>query len=275
MSTGVRGFELTGKPTPTRELLRDIWESRRLLEMLARRDFFVRYRRAALGMAWAVILPAFQATILALIFTNVVKIKTVAPYPVFIFPAYLAWGFFAGTMPAGASAIVDGAALSNKIYFPRAMLPLVSVASSLYNFFFSICTIIAVTIVFSAWPGWRLLLLVPATVLLVALTAAFALFFSGIHVYFRDLRYIIGALTSPWLFVTPVVYPLSRARGLVRILIMVNPMTGIIELFHASTTGEEHGWLPTVGTSVAWIVVALVGALAIHRRFNRVFSDLL
>jgi ABC-type polysaccharide/polyol phosphate export permease len=275
MSTGAAGFELHGEATPVRELLRDLRRSRTLIRTLARKDFFVRYRRATFGLLWAGALPLFQATVLALVFSHVVRVETRVPYAVFVFPAYSAWAFFAATLPTASTSIVDNAQLSNKIYFPRAVLPITNVIANLYGFVFTIAAVVAICVIFGSWPGVRLVLLVPSTLLLVALTTSLALLLSGLHVYFRDVRFLVQAALSVWLFITPVLYPLSQAEGAARVAMQLNPMTGVAQLFRASVTGEETGWGGSVVATCAWVVVLGAAALLVHRRYNRVFSDLL
>lgn len=270
-----RGFELEGEATPVRELARDLWRSRSLIGMLAKKDFFVKYRRASFGMLWAACLPLFQATVLALVFSRVVRVETDEPYAVFVFPAYAAWSFFSQSLPTASTAIVDNAHLSNKIYFPRAVLPLASVLAALYGFAFTLVALFGVTIAFGEYPDLDTLLLIPAVALLVLLTSGMSLLISGLHVYFRDMRFFLQAALSVWLFVTPVLYPLDDASGAIGVALRANPMSGVCELFRAAVTGGDPGWLATVAVSVAWVVVTLVAALLVHRRYNRVFSDLL
>lgn len=275
MATEEPGFELTGESTPVGELVRDIWASRQLVRMLARKDFFVKYRRASFGLLWAVLLPLFQAAVLSYVFSKVVRVETDVPYAVFVFPAYAAWSYFAQTLIPASTAIVDNSTLSNKIYFPRAVLPLTNILASLYGFAFTVIAVLLVCAGFGVNPGWRILLLLPATVLLVALTASLSLVLSALHVYFRDVRFLLQAAMSVWLFVTPVLYPLERAPGGSQAVLRANPMTGIAQLFRASVTGEETGIGPSVLITVAWVVVAATAAALVHRRYNRVFSDLL
>jgi lipopolysaccharide transport system permease protein len=270
-----RGFDLQGEATPVAELVRDVWRSRALIQMLAKKEFFVKYRRATFGMLWAAGLPLFQATVLAVVFSRVVKVEVEGPYAVFVFPAYAAWSFFSSTLPGASTSIVDNAALSNKIYFPRAVLPISSVVAALYSFAFTLVALLGVCLAFGETPGLKALLLVPAAALLVLLTAGLALLISGMHVYFRDMRFFLQAALSVWLFVTPVLYPLEQAGGVLAVAAWVNPMTGVCELFRTAVTDADAGWSGTVAVSVVWVIATLLASVLVHRRYNRVFSDLL
>ena len=265
---------LRGESTPASKLVREVWDARPLLGMLARKDFFVRYRRASFGLLWAVALPLFQAAILALVLSRVVKIHTPVNYAVFVFAGMVVWAYFAASLQTASTAIVDGSDLSTKIYFPRAVLPLVPVISTGYGLVLSVVVLLVMAMAVGAPLGTNLLLLPPAVVLAGALTASLALVLAALHVYFRDVRYLVQAALLAWFYVTPVFYPLQLARGLAP-WIRANPVTGAVELMRAATVGADPGWLPAVWWSLGWTAALLVVALALHRRYDRVFVDLL
>lgn len=271
----VDGFELRGESTPVGRLLADLWASRRLIAILARKDFYVRYRRASFGLLWAVGLPLFQAAVMAVVFSRVVRIETGVSYPVFLFAGLVPWSFFASTLGTASTAIVDGASLSNRIYFPRAVLPLVTVAANLYGFVISVGILLLLCLAFGVGLGPEVVLLVPATLLLVALATGFGLFAAAAHVYFRDVRYLVQASVTAWFYATPVLYPLDLAPSSLRTVIEVNPATGVVQLFRAATVGSSTGLVTPAAITCAWVVVLLAAALQLHRRYDRVFADLL
>ncbi len=268
------GFELTGESTPVGELASGVWASRHLLGILARKDFVVRYRRASFGLLWAVAVPLVQALVLAALLSKVVRFSTNVDYSVFVYSGVVLWTAFSNSLSSGSAAIVDGADLSTKVYFPRAVLPLVSVFSNAYGLLVSVVifVVMAVASGVALRPGF--VLIVPGVALCLLLSASFTLVLAGLHVYFRDVRYLVQAGLLVWFYASPVLYPL-RAVGGLRPLLEANPMTGVIELFRAGTIGADPEWLRTVMFSVAWTVVLLVTATLIHRRYNRVFVDLL
>jgi homopolymeric O-antigen transport system permease protein len=269
------GFDLRGETSSLRTIVSQIWKSRDLLVMLAKKDFFARYRRAAFGTAWAVALPLFQAVVLAFVFTHIVRFKAAVNYPTFVFSGILPWTFFSTALTAAATSIVDGQALATKIYFPRAILPLATVASNLFAFLPNILVLFGMELIFGVGIGPRAILLIPATLLMIVVTAAFGLVFSAAHVYFRDVRYILQAGLLAWFWASAVFYPLTLARGLLRTLIMINPVTGIVTMFRAATVGGDPGWTTSAWYALGWVGALLVLAAALHRRFDRVFVDLL
>lgn len=258
-----------------RSLLAGLWAHRRLLAMLARRDFFVRYRRASLGIAWAILIPVVQALVLAVVIGRIARIATPGvPLTVFILSGTVAWTFFSGAVSAATTAIVYGASMSTKIYFPRAVLPLVTVFSGMIGLLLNLAVLIALLPIFGSWPGWRLLLLPAAVALMVALAAAFGLVLSALQVYFRDIRYLLDAAQRAWFYLTPVFYPLSKVPA-IRPYLEANPATGMVELLRAATVGAETDWLTSLWWSLGWLVVLAAAGLLVHRRYDRLFADLM
>ena len=273
------GFVLTNRPAPLSELAADLVGARQLVSVLARRNFFIRYRRASFGLAWAVGLPLTQAVVMAAIFHYAVRIRT-PHYPVFVFTGLFAWSFFSTGVLSGTTSIVDNSAMSSRIYFPRAVLPIVAVLSETYAFAISILILLALAAGFQVWPGWHTFLLLPATVLLVVLTVAAAMVLSATQVYFRDVKYVVQATLLAWFYLTPVFYPLDflrehRVPGALRIIVQVNPATGVVELFRAAVTGADRGWGTEALIATVWTVALLVVATQLHRRYDRLFADLL
>ena len=273
------GFVLSGERHPIRELVAATWRSRSLISILARKDFFVRYRRATFGMIWAAALPLMQAMVLAFIVSRFVKFDTNGgaiggSYVAFVLSGTVPWQCFAGMLNGGSTSIVDGANLSAKIYFPRIVLPLANGLTAAYGLVLSIVAVFAVSLITGVDLGPDVLYIVPGILLGLWLGASFAVVLSALHVYFRDVRYLVQAALLVWVYLTPVIYPLSFI-GDARKFIMVNPMTGVVELYRAATVGAEAGWEWAVLWSVCWCVVLTIFGLFLHRRFDRVFVDLL
>jgi ABC-type polysaccharide/polyol phosphate export permease len=267
-----QGFDLTATPLPVRRLVRDVWRSRSLIFVLARKDFFVRYRRTAFGLLWAVGLPLLQAAILALVFGHL--LRSHAPdYPAYVFAGMVPWSFFSSTVSGGATAIVDNSNLSNRIYFPRAVLPLVSAVSATYSVAIAVALLIAMCVGFGVDLGPRLVLLVPAVALVAALAASFALVLSAVHVYFRDVRFLVTAALTVWLYVTPIIFQVDQLPRALRPVVRANPMTGVVELFRFATVGASNGWTSSLVVTGVWIVVLITAALILHRKYDRLFAD--
>lgn len=270
------GFELRGSSTPPLALVRDLVRSRDLLRTLARKDFYVRYRRTSFGVLWAIGLPLVQAVVLGVVFTRVVRIESDGSYGIFVLAGVLPWTFLATSVGNGSTAIVDGTELATKIYFPRAILPLVIIGSNLYGFVAGVVVLLLAAVVIGQGLSLDVWLVLPATLLMILFTSALVLLLAGLHVYFRDLRFIVQAGMLAWLYGTPVIYPLELTSGLLRTAILANPATGMVSLFHDSVSEAQTPDLAiAVGSSLAWTTALLVAALWLHARRDRVFVDLL
>jgi lipopolysaccharide transport system permease protein len=275
------GFKLDPGRSHVLELVRDTWRSRNLVAALARKNFYVQYRRASLGMAWAGLLPLIQAAAMTVAFSVVVRVKVPnVPYPVFVFTALIGWSFLNSTVSGASTAIVDGAGMASRIYFPRAVLPLIQVVSALYNWVISLLLLIAMAIVFGYGIDWHIVLVIPAAVLMVTLTSGFVLVFSALHVYFRDLRYVIAAALNAWFYLTPVAYPLVYLddHPAIKTLILFNPATGVVEAFRAAfihQPSSSPGASTAILISCCWAFALLVVAAVLHARYDRNFADLL
>jgi ABC-type polysaccharide/polyol phosphate export permease len=277
------GFELRGPSTPPRVMLRELWAARHLLVILARKDFYVRYRRTVLGVIWAVGVPLVQAVVLSVVFTHVVGIgrsyaSSQQAYAVFLYSALVPWNYLANAGPSAATAIVDNVALAGKIYFPRALPVLVTAASAIYPFSIGIVLLLIMSLVVGSGVGVSFLLVIPGAALAVLLVVCVGLCLSALHVYFRDVRYIVMAVLSVGFYLTPIIYPLSRLSAhhhLLRNLIAMGPGAGPIEIFRAATIGSDSALTLAVTACACWCVVFGSIGFWLQCRRDRVFVDLL
>lgn len=268
------GFELRREWVPMRVLLRELRRSWPLLVALSRQNFYVRYRRAALGVLWAVGLPLVQAMVLAFVFSRVLRVGRVEHFAVFVLTGITVWNFFNTSVQAAATSIVDQSSISTRVYFPRMVFPLVAVGSNLYGYGLSVLVLLAAVVIDGIGLDLGLLWIVPGTVLLLVLTSSLSIVLAGLHVYFRDLRYIVQAAFIAWLYMTPIIYSVEQA-GRYGDLLVLNPVTGVVLLFRAAIIGQDAYFIPAILSSIAWTLGLSAIGLALHRRYDRVFSDLL
>lgn len=273
-ATVEHGFELRAGQRSRRRLVRDIVASAELMRVMARKDFFVRYRRASLGLIWAVGLPLVQALILAVVFSRVVRFETSISYAAFVFAGMLPWTFFSGSLAVATTAIVDGQGIATRIYFPRAVLPLIVVGSNLYGFVPGVAVLLGMGAILDVPFGLHTLYLIPAIAVMILLTVGFSLVLSALQVYFRDTRYVLQAALLGWFWGSGVFYPLEFL-GSLRRWIEMNPATGMVQLFRAGMGAADPGWLAAVWWTLGWTAALLVLSLYIHARYDRVFVDLM
>jgi ABC-type polysaccharide/polyol phosphate export permease len=265
-------LELDARPASLRAALGDVWRHRSVLKALARTDFQARYKRATLGLLWAVAVPLIQAAVLAVVFSRAIRIGTGPDFGAYVLSGVVAWSYFAMTIGTASVAVVEGSGLTDKIWFPRALLPMAPAVANLVGLLVSALTLVATLPLFGVDLGPQLLWLLPAAALLVAFTTALALVAAALHVYFRDVRFIVQAALLVWFYVTPIFYPLDAIGGL-RHVIEANPMTGIVTMFRLATVGVDGAWLGPVIISMAVTVLLLLAAVEAYRRHDRLFAD--
>jgi ABC-type polysaccharide/polyol phosphate export permease len=185
------------------------------------------------------------------------------------------WTYVTGTVTAGSTAIVDNANLTNKIYFPRAVLPLVQARSNLYGLAINVVIVIGLALGFGDHLDAHLLVLVPATVLLVLLCSTAVLTLAALHVYFRDVRYVVQAVFTGLLYLTPVFLPLERYPVALRHAVLVNPVTGVAQLYHLAIDRSAADWPTAVVVTAVWTVGLGILAVFLHCSRDRVLADLL
>lgn len=268
----MRALEIGPDPVPRRDWLADIRAHSGVLRVLARKDFQTRYKRAAFGVLWAVAVPLLQAGVMAIVFTRVIRVGTGDDFGAYVITGILAWSYFAGTLMAASTAIVDHAGLADKVWFPRIVLVLVPPIANLVGLVVSYVVLIGLLPMLGVELGARLLLLPVACLLLVAFTVALSLVLSALHVYFRDVRFMVQASLLVWLYVTPVVYRKDLLDDLAGAADF-NPMTGVVTLFHAATVGTDDGWARPVAVTVIATIALLVAGLELQRRRDRLFVD--
>jgi lipopolysaccharide transport system permease protein len=264
-------------------MLRELWAARNLLVILARKDFYVRYRRTVLGVVWAVGVPLVQAVVLAVVFTHVVGIgrnyaASEHEYAVFLYSALVPWNYIANAGPAASTAIVDNVSLAGKIYFPRALPVLVTAASAIYPFAIGIVLLLLMSVVVGSGVDVSFLLVVPGAALAVLFVVCVGLCLSAVHVYFRDIRYIVMAVLSVGFYLTPIIYPLGKLQQhhhVLRDLLAIGPGAGPIEIFRAATIGSDSALGLAVAACAGWCVVFGGIGFWLQCRRDRVFVDLL
>jgi lipopolysaccharide transport system permease protein len=192
----------------------------------------VRYKQSALGWVWAALQPLALMTIYTLVFTRVTTISTGGiPYPLFVLCALLPWLFFSSSISNAVHGLVLYPNLLTKMYFPREIIPLSYLTAGVADFFIG-CVILAGFMAhYRVSPTWNLLYAIPILMVLAGFAAAIALFFSAIHVRFRDIGLALPLVLQVWMFTIPVVYSLQSVPVRFRTFYLLDPIAGLIENF--------------------------------------------
>jgi lipopolysaccharide transport system permease protein len=196
------------------------------------------------------------------------------PYAVFILAGLLPWTYFANAVSSSTTSVVGSANLVSKVYFPRIIIPASSILVALLDF----CVASVLLLILMAWydlPAHAGLLVLPVLiVLLTTLSLAVGTFLSALTVRYRDIRYALPFAIQVWMFATPVVFPTSLVPSGWQWLLMLNPMTGIVEGFRSALFGQPFPWT-ALAASTAFTAVGIVLAAYSFRRLERTFADVI
>jgi len=259
-----------------RHYWRDLWRYRELAGFLAWRDIKVRYKQAALGVAWAVIQPAVQTILLTFVFGKLAKMADGGvPYPLLVLTGLLPWQLFTGAFNGAGGSLVGNSHLISKVYFPRLVVPVSALAVALVDFGIMLVLALGFSAILGYYPGWQILLL-PAFVLLALVIALGAgLWITALTVKFRDFRFITPFILQIGMFVTPVGYRTDILPNW-RDLLALNPLSGVVDGFRwCLLSGRTEIYLPGLGSSVVTAALLIVSGVWYFRRTERQFSDII
>jgi len=255
--------------------LRDLWEYRELLYFLTWRDIKVRYKQTVLGAAWAIIQPFFTMVVFSLFFGQLAKVPSDGiPYPIFSYAALVPWTFFANGLNQSSNSLVGSANLIAKVYFPRLVMPLSAVISSVVDFVLAFAVLLGMMAFYGLWPTSAVIWL-PLLLLLALVTAlGVGLWLSAMNVQFRDVRYAVPFLIQFWMFATPIAYPSSLLSQPWRTIYALNPMVGVVEGFRWALLGIQTSPGPVIIVSALAALATLVSGAFYFRRMEKTFADI-
>lgn len=259
--------------------LRELWAYRDLLYLLVRRDFVAQYKQTILGPAWHVMQPLFTTIIFTIVFGRIARIPTDGVPPFLFFMAGTAlWAYFSGVLATTANTFIGNANIFGKVYFPRLVMPLSTLLSKLIAFLIQFVVFVA----FVAWYWFRgerveitwAVLLLPLLVLMMALYAlALGIIISALTTRYRDLAVVLTFGVQLYMYLTPIVYPVSSIPEAWRPWLMANPMAPIVEAFRYAMLGSGNLDATWLAISFGTILVVLLVGIALFNRVERTFMD--
>lgn len=256
--------------------LHSVWQYRELLVFLVWRDTKVRYKQAVIGAGWAVFQPLISMLLFTAIFSYLAKLPSDGvPYPLFAYAGLLPWNFIAQATSRSGTSLVGESHLISKVYFPRLIIPLAAASAPAVDLLCALGMMIPLMLWFGMTPGWQILLF-PIFVIIALLAAlAVSLWFSALHVKFRDVGHIIPFFVQFWMFASPVVYPVSLIPEKWRALYSLNPVVGVVEGFRWTLLGQRAPSLETILPSICIVLVLFVSGVVYFKRMERTFADVI
>ena len=258
----------------------EIWRYRDLIELFVRRNIVVQYKQTVLGPLWYIVQPLLTVLMNMVVFGGIAKMSTDGvPQALFYMAGNVCWFYFADCLNQISSTFRANQGMFGKVYFPRLVVPFANVISNLLRFGIQMGLFLAFYLYFffrgsDIAPTWQLLLLPVLIVMLAGLGLGFGILVSSMTTKYRDLSILFTFIVQLWMYATPIVYPISMVTDTtLRTIIMLNPMSAVIEAFKYATLGQGYfSWL-ALGYSFTFMCVLLLFGIVIFNKVQRSFMD--
>jgi len=255
--------------------IKELWNSKDLLFMLALRDFKVRYAQTFLGILWGVIQPFITLLIFTLIFGKAVKVDTGSvPYPIFALTGMIVWGYFSFVISQAGSSIINAQSIITKIYFPRLIIPISKMLLGLIDFIIAFVFLFFVLIYYRFSPTTHIIFLPFFILLLFAISSAAGIFLSSLSIRYRDVQYMIPFVVQIGLYISPVAYPSSIIPEKYHMLYHLNPLTTVIDGFRWCITGAPEINLNHIALTSLGTLVLLSCSIYYFRKVENIIADI-
>lgn len=245
-----------------------------LLSQLTQREIKARYKQSIVGYAWVILNPLAQLLVYSFVFSIVFRFPTNnVPYIIFLYAALLPWTLLQSSITSATQSLVDNSSLLKKVNFPREVIPYASVFSKVIDFLFSASIFFLLCLVMRVELAPSIFWFLPLFGFQMLLTTGIALLLSAFNLFYRDIQYLTNLLLMLWMYLTPIVYPLSLVPMKYVWLYKLNPMVGIIEGYRSAIFGY-----PFETSIIFWgcgvsTLIFLVGYV-LFKRSERMFADI-
>jgi lipopolysaccharide transport system permease protein len=257
------------------EWIQEFWDYRELFYFFVWRDIKIKYKQTVLGALWAIIQPFFTMIVFTIFFGKFAKMPSEeVPYPVFSYSALVPWTYFAGAVAYSGNSLVGNSNLLKKIYFPRFAIPASATLSGVMDFFIASIILFGIMIFYNIPITFSLLLWPLLIIPMIFLALGFGMIFSSLNVRYRDIKYTVPFILQIWMFVTPIIYPISILPENFQKLAALNPMTGIIEAFRSTVLPNKQLDLGLLLFSIIVSISVFLLGLFIFRKTEKEFADI-
>jgi lipopolysaccharide transport system permease protein len=259
----------------------EMWHFRDLLYFLTWRDVQLRYKQTVLGAAWAILQPVLLMVVFTVFFNRFATASTELnpgiPYPLFTYAGLLPWLFFSTSIASAGNSVIGSEKLITKIYFPRLAIPFAAVGAALVDSCVAFGLLALAMLGLQIPLTWQIFLLPFVAVLIFLAAVGIGAFLAALNVNYRDIRYVIPFMVQVWMFATPSIYmdiaELNQG-GLFRMLVVANPMTGLVAAFRACVLGTQMPWDLLAYAALLSVAAFVVGCFY-FRRMEDGFADVI
>lgn len=260
--------------------LKEIWAYRDLIYMYIKRDIVTFYKQTVLGPLWFFIQPIITTIMFMFVFGNLAGISTDGvPKPLFYFSGIILWNYFADCLTRNSRIFTENKDVFGKVYFPRLVVPISITISNLVRFLIQFSLFIIIYFYYflqtdsTVTPNIYLLLL-PLLILLTAgLSLGFGIVFSSLTTKYRDLSFLLQFGVQLWMYASPVIYPLNTIPADKQWILVLNPMTSVIETFKYAAIGQGvFSWWHLAYSTLFMIILIFLGIM-VFNRIEKGFMD--
>ena len=259
---------------------KEIWRYRDLFSMFVKRDIITQYKQTILGPAWFFIQPLLTMVMYMIVFGGIAGISTDGlPQALFYLAGILCWQDFADCLNKTSSTFTTNQNIFGKVYFPRLIVPLATVFSNLVRLFIQLFLFLVVYVYYlvvgvDVAPNWYVLLFPVLVLMLAGLALGFGIIISSMTTKYRDLTILFTFVVQLWMYATPIIYPLSTITNeTVRTVMLLNPITPIVETFKYGALGIGSFSWGALGYSFGFMVVLLAVGIVVFNKVQRSFMD--
>ncbi|HEY3268712.1 MAG TPA: ABC transporter permease [Armatimonadota bacterium] len=258
----------------------ELWRYRDLFLVLAWRDISVRYKQTVLGVLWALFQPFISMVIFTFIFNRVAKIDSGdgTPYPIFLYVGQLFWLYYSGTLTNASQSMVSNAAIIQKVYFPRLIVPATAATTGLVDMAIASLILGGMMVYYGIRPHLLGIALLPVLLACAVLSSmGLGLFFASLNIKYRDIRYALPFVINILMYVTPVIYPVSmldRHPAAKTAMLWLNPISGVITTARAAILGHGAVEWHVLAVSLLMSIVFFTFGLYYFRSTERYFADI-
>lgn len=207
-----------------KQFFSEFWKYKDLLRLLVSRNLKLKYRRSVLGYVWSVLNPLLTMTVMAIVFSTMFS-RNIPNYPVYLFCGQLLFNFMNNSTHQAISSITGNASLLKKTYVPKYIFTLAKITSGVVDLVLSMGALLIVILATGAKVTWCFLLFPLVILQLYVFCVGLGLFLAQANVFFRDIQYIYNAVTTAWMYLTPIFYPIESLSGqLTWVVKHCNPM---------------------------------------------------
>lgn len=258
----------------------ELFAYRDLLMMYVKRDIVTFYKQTILGPLWFVIQPILTTIMFMFVFGNLAGLSTDSmPQPLFYFSGIILWNYFADCLTRNSKTFTENQQVFGKVYFPRMVVPLSITISNLVRFFIQLVIFLLIYFYYLLFteavitPNSTILIFPWLVVLAAGLSLGFGIIFSSLTTKYKDLTFLLQFIVQLWMYATPVIFPLNSIPAEKQWLLVLNPMTAVVETFKYGFIGQGvFSWAHLAYSSGFMIVLLLVGII-VFNKVEKSFMD--